>query len=143
MQRLATCVVAVLVSCGSAVAVAQKVTTAEELDKTMKRVGPAQQATNKAIQSMAYADARKNIATVKQALGDAENFWVVNKRDDAIKMSKEALARLTALETMLSAASPDQQAVMAAFKQAGGACGACHKQYRVQDENKEYHLKLP
>ena len=116
MQRFATCVVAVIVSLGAAVAVAQKATTAEELDKLMKQVGAAQGATGKAIQSAAYADAKKNVATVKQALMDAENFWVVNKKDDAVKMNKDALARLTAVEQALSAAAPDQQAVMASFK---------------------------
>lgn len=142
MQRFATCVVAVLVSLGAAVAVAQKATTAEELDKLMKQVGAAQGATGKAIQSAAYADAKKNVATVKQALMDAENFWVVNKKDDAVKMNKDALARLTAVEEALSAAAPDQQAVMASFKQVGATCGACHKQYRAQDENQQYILKL-
>jgi cytochrome c556 len=142
MQRFATCVVAVLVSLGAAVAVAQKATTAEELDKLMKQVGAAQGATGKAIQSAAYADAKKNVATVKQALMDAENFWVVNKKDDAVKMNKDALARLTAVEQALSAAAPDQQAVMASFKQVGATCASCHKQYRAQDENQQYILKL-
>ena len=142
MQRFATCVVAVLMSCGAAVAVAQKATTAEDLDKVMKQIGAAQGATGKAIQSMAYADAKKNVATVKQALMDAENFWVVNKKDDAVKMNKDAVAKVTAVETALAAAAPDQQAVMAAFKQVGATCGACHKAYRAQDENQQYILKL-
>ena len=73
---------------------------------------------------------------------DAENFWVVNKKDDAVKMNKDAIARVTAVEEALSASSPDQQAVMAAFKQVGATCGACHKQYRAQDENQQYILKL-
>jgi cytochrome c556 len=142
MQRFATCVVAVLVSCGAAVAVAQKATTAAELDAAMKRIGPAQGAIGKAIQSGAFADAKTNVATIKQALQDAENFWVVNKRDDAVKMSQDAIARVTAVETALSAAAPDPQAVLAALKQVGATCAACHKAYRVQDENKQYTLKL-
>jgi cytochrome c556 len=142
MQRFATCVVAVLVSCGAAVTVAQKATTAADLDATMKKIGPAQGAAGKAIQSGAFADAKTNVATVKQALMDAENFWVVNKKDDAVKMNKDALARVTAVEEALSGASPDQQAVMAAFKQVGATCGACHKAYRAQDENQQYILKL-
>ena len=142
MQRFATCVVAVLVSCGGAVAIAQKATTAMDLDAAMKRVGTAQQATAKAIKSGAFDDARKNAATVKQALVDAENFWVVTKKDDAVKMNQEAVAAVTALEKTLSGASPDQQAALGALKQAGATCGACHKQYRAQDENQQYILKL-
>jgi cytochrome c556 len=142
MQRLFTCVVAVCVSFGAAVAVAQKATTPEGLDAAMKRIGPAQGATGKAIQSGDFATAKKNVATVKQALMDAEEFWVVNKKDDAVKMNKDALARVTAVEQALDAASPDQQATLAAFKQVGATCGACHKAYRAQDENQQYILKL-
>jgi cytochrome c556 len=52
------------------------------------------------------------------------------------------VAKVTAVETALAAAAPDQQAVMAAFKQVGATCGACHKAYRAQDENQQYILKL-
>ncbi len=142
MQRLVTCVVAVFVSFGAAVAVAQKATTPEGLDAAMKRIGPAQGATGKAIQSGDFATAKKNVAIVKQALVDAEEFWVVNKKDDAVKMNKDAIARVTAVEQALAAASPDQQATLAAFKQVGATCGACHKAYRAQDENQQYILKL-
>ena len=31
---------------------------------------------------------------------DAENFWVMNKKDDAVKMSKEAIAQGQAFETI-------------------------------------------
>jgi cytochrome c556 len=72
---------------------------------------------------------------------DAENFWVMHKKDDAIAMSKDAVATVTALETALSATAPDTEGVMAAVKVAGGTCGACHKQYREQDANMQYQLK--
>ena len=72
---------------------------------------------------------------------DAENFWVTNKKDDAIALSKDAVAKITALEQAVSAAAPDQMAALAALKTAGGTCGACHKMYRVQDENMQYMLK--
>ena len=61
---------------------------------------------------------------------DAENFWVCNKKDDAIAFSKDSIAKVTALEQALSAPAPDQQAALAALKAAGGTCGACHKTYR-------------
>ena len=123
------------------VLVAQKVTSPAELDAAMKKIGPAQGATGKAIQSGDFATAKAQVAIVKQALTDAENFWVTNKKDDAIAMSKDALAKITALEQAVSAAAPDQMAALAALKTAGGTCGACHKTYRVQDENMQYILK--
>lgn len=137
MRRLVTFVVALMVAAGGVLG-AQKVTTVDELDRTMKRVGPAQQAAGKAIASMQYADARKQLDIVRQALMDAENFWVINKRDDAIKINKEVLANLVKLDQMLAGSAVDSQAALAALKGAG--CGACHKQYRVQ-EGENYMLR--
>jgi hypothetical protein len=141
MRRLLTYTTLVLVALASTVAVAQKVTNPEELDKTMKRIAPAQGATNKAIQSMAWADAKTQVAIVKQALMDSESFWTMNKKDDAVVMVKDSIAKVTAVEQALSAPTPDQQAVLGAFKQVGATCAACHKQYREQDENQQYKLK--
>jgi cytochrome c556 len=141
MRRILTIATAAMMAVAGTVLVAQKVTTPAELDAAMKKIAPAQGATGKAIQSGDFATAKAQVATVKQALTDAENFWVANKKDDAIAMSKDAIAKVTAVEQALSAATPDAQAVMAAFKAVGGTCGACHKTYRVQDENMQYILK--
>ena len=141
MRRMLITATAVLVALAGTVAMAQKVTNPMELDAAMKKIAPAMGAANKAIKSGDFAGAKTQIATVKQALADAENFWVMHKKDDAIAMSKDAVAKVTALETTLSAAAPDTEAVMAAVKVAGGTCGACHKQYREQDANMQYQLK--
>jgi cytochrome c556 len=131
----------VTLALASAVVAAQKVTTADELDKAMKRIAPAQAATGKAIQSMSWADAKAQVALVKQALVDTESFWAANKKDDAVTMLKDSLAKVTAVEQSLNAPTPDQETVLAAFKQVGATCAACHKQYREQDENQQYRLK--
>ena len=52
----------------------------------------------KAIQSMAWADAKAQIAIVKQSLADTESFWAANKKDDAVKMVKDSIAKVTAVE---------------------------------------------
>ena len=141
MRRILTIATAAMIAVAGTVLVAQKVTTPAELDAAMKKIGPAQGAAGKAIQSGNFATAKAQVAIVKQALTDAENFWVTNKKDDAIAMSKDAVAKITALEQAVSAAAPDQMAALAALKTAGGTCGACHKTYRVQDENMQYILK--
>jgi cytochrome c556 len=125
----------------SAVLAAQKVTNADELDKAMKRIAPAQGAAGKAIQSMSWTDAKAQVAIVKQSLVDTEGFWTANKTDDAVAMLKDSLAKVSAVEQALNAPTPDQQAVLAAFKQVGATCAACHKQYREQDANQQYRLK--
>jgi cytochrome c556 len=140
MRRLFTYTTLVFVGF-AAVATAQKVTTPEELDKAMKKIAPAQGATNKAIQSMSWADAKAQVAIVKQALMDTEGFWAANKKDDAVTMLKDSIAKVTAVEQALNVPMPDQQTVQAAFKQVGGTCAACHKAYREQDANQQYQLK--
>ena len=40
---------------------------------------------------------------------DAENFWVMHKKDDAIAFSKDAIAKVTAVEAAVSAPTPDQR----------------------------------
>ena len=105
------------------------------------QVAAANAGVGKGIKSEAYADAKTSAAELKAALTDAENLWVVAKKDDAVKMSKDAIAKVTALETILSAATVDQQAAFAAAKEVGGTCAACHKEYRVQNEDKTYAIK--
>jgi Cytochrome C' len=90
---------------------------------------------------MTWADAKAQVAIVKQTLVDSEGFWAANKKSDAVAMLKDSVARVTAVEEALNAPMPDQQAVLAAFKQVGATCTACHKQYREQDENQQYRLK--
>lgn len=132
MRRFATYVMAVTMLAGAVLSAQQKVTTPEELDKTMKAVGAAQGATGKAINSMAYADARKSIAEIKQHLTGAEAFWVAKKKDDAVKMNKDVIANLDKLDALLAAPTVDQQAALGALKGAG--CAGCHKTYRVGEQ---------
>ena len=140
MRRFLTYMIAVLIA-GSAVLASQKAQTAEDLDKAMKKIGPANGAMNKAIKSQAWADAKKQVAIIEEALEDAHNFWVVRKKDDAVKMSNDAIAKVKALESALERSSPDSAAVMAAAKEFAGSCLGCHKAYREQDANQQFVLK--
>ena len=140
MRRFTTYVIAVLIA-GSAALAAQKASTPEDLDKAMKKIGPANGAMNKAIKSMAWSDARKQAAIIEEALVDAHNFWVVKKKDDAVKMSSDAMAKVKALKGTLDAASPDSATVMAAAKEFASSCLGCHKVYREQDANQQFVLK--
>ena len=140
MRRFTTYVIAVLLT-ASAVFAAQKASTPEDLDKAMKRIQPANSALNKAIKSQSWADAKRQAAIVEEALVDAHNFWVVKKKDDAIKMSSDAQAKLKALKTTLDRPTPDSAAVMAAAKDFASSCLGCHKAYREQDANQQFVLK--
>jgi cytochrome c556 len=141
MRRFVGYAAAVSVALGGAVLVAQTtVTTAGELDTIMKKASAFRQV-DKAIQSNNAADAKKQLEIVENAVKDSQSFWVSHKKDDALKMNKESLEKIDELEKVLSADTLDVAAATAAFKAAGGACRACHQQYRIEDDKNEYHLK--
>ena len=141
-MRLKSYVAVLLVGGFASLLIAQeKVTTPEELDKTMKKVQPAMQAAQKAMKSEAYADVRAQLAIVKQAMTDSHEFWVIHKKDDAIKSNEETVVKLDAVDKLLSATPVDTSAVAAAMKEVGGACLTCHKVYRVRDAENNYILK--
>jgi hypothetical protein len=92
MRRILTIATAAMIAVAGTVLVAQKVTTPAELDAAMKKIGPAQGAAGKAIQSGSFADAKAQVAIVKATLMGAQNFWEINKKDDAIAFSKDSIA---------------------------------------------------
>jgi cytochrome c556 len=121
--------------------VAQQVQAPADLDATMKRVGPASQAVGKAVASMAYADARTQLATERQGMLEAEAFFKTRNSADGAKFAANVLAQIDALDTMLQAPAVDQMAAQAAAKQVQGACMQCHMQFRVRDEMMNWILK--
>jgi cytochrome c556 len=141
MRRFATFVVALAVSLSGVALMAQKAKTPDDLDKAMKRVSTAQTALNKAVQAKGFADARKQLKQVGDALEDAQNFWVINKKDDAIAFGKTAMAKVAALDKVLAAPAPDAAAVATASRELAASCGGCHRVYRVADENSNFILK--
>jgi len=123
------------------VVTAEKAKTPQDMDVAMKKVGKTQQDLNKAINAMAYADAKKQVDIMKTTLTDAENFWVVNKKTDAQQFSKDVIAKLDALDKALTEKTPDQAKATAAYKEATAACNSCHKVYRGVDANSQFIIK--
>jgi hypothetical protein len=118
----------------------QKISTPEELDKTMKRVGTAQQAMNKALKSGAFADVRTGLTEMRAALADSESFWTLHKKDDAIKAVKDTVSKLD-VAIKAAGGTPDAVALQTAVRDATMTCRNCHMVYRVQDAEKNYMLK--
>lgn len=135
MRRFTICMTAALVAFTGAIAIGQsKITTLEEHAKLMKSNAQANGALNKAVGSGSFADARTQVTTLRQNLMTLEAFWTEKKNPDAVKVVKEGLGRLDALDKMLAAPAPDQVAAQAAAKEFGGnTCGACHKMLREGD----------
>ena len=141
MRRIAMYVTACVVALAGTTMLAQRVTAPEQLDPTMKRVAAAFGGANKAIMSMAYADARTQLAAAKTAIVDAEALWVERKKDDAVGFSKSVQSGIDAVDKLLAAPTVDAMAVMGAMKQVQGACGSCHMAYRVRDEAMNWVIK--
>src|SRR5688572_10129810 len=72
----------------------------------MKQMGPALGTSIKAMLSMAYTEARAPLAGVRTGLTGAEAFFATRRNSaDAVKLAKEAQAKLDAFEQSLTAAA--------------------------------------
>jgi hypothetical protein len=142
MRKLLAWIPTLMVVLGVVVAAQAKLTTLEEYTMVMKANAQANGAMNKAIGSGAYADARMQVATLRQNFMALQGFWVDKKKDDAVAIVKDGLSRLDALDKTLGAATVDAMAAQAAAKEFGGnTCGACHKLYREGDAQSGFKFK--
>jgi cytochrome c556 len=142
-MRVRVYVSALVLAWSGAVIVAQtqKVTTPEQLDKVMKQVQQSNQGVGKMIASGAYADARKSLAAVKENVLLSQSFWIEHKKDDAVKMNKETIAKIEAVEKLIATDTVDVPAATTALKEMGASCRACHQQYRATDAENNFILK--
>ena len=112
-----------------------------DLDAAMKKVGPAAGGAGKAVASMAYADARTQLATAREGVAGAQTFFTSRNQMEGMKLAAEALAKIDALDKILAEPMPAQAAAHAAVKEMQGACGGCHTAFRVRDEMMNFVLK--
>lgn len=141
MWRSFMSAIVVVIASAGFVAFGQKLTTAEELDQAMKTIGASLRGVDKGISSAAYVDAKVQLALARQTLASTATFWRAKNKEDAVRMAREAIAKLDALDVVLSASVVDAAAATAAVKEANSACAACHSTYREGDPQTGYRLK--
>lgn len=142
MRRFVMCAVAAVVAWAGVSVMAQGKMSVEEYAKLMKSNAQANGALNKAVGSAAYADARAQVATIRQNFMTLQPFWAERKRAEAVTILKDGLSRLDALDKMLGGATVDQVAAQASAKEFGGmTCGACHKMFRDGDNQTGFKFK--
>jgi cytochrome c556 len=141
MRRIVTVAAAFVVALGVVAMAQTKITTIDEHVKLMKSNAQSVGAVNKAIAAMMYADARTQLATLRQNFVTLQGFWNERKRDDASKIVKDALTNIDALDKMLAAPTVDQAAAQAAVKTVQGSCGGCHKMYREGDAQSGFKFR--
>jgi cytochrome c556 len=116
--------------------------TSEHFVSAMKTAGQAFAAVNASLGRGEFEDSKAYLVISRDRLATTITFWRDRKKDDAIKMLREAVARMDDLDVALSADTIDPAAVAARVKQVGAACEACHAMYREQDPvTKAYKVK--
>ena len=134
------------VAAGGALAAAQEkpypIFTSEHFVSAMKTVGQAFAAVNASIGRNEFDDSKAYLVISRDRLATTITFWRDRKKDDAVKMLRDAVTKMDDLDVALSAEQIDPAAVAARVKQVGAACAACHAMYREQDPvTKAYRLK--
>ena len=127
---------------GLAAQAAYPIFTPDDFARTMKTVGQNFGAISPALATGDFESAKARAIRAREQLATTITFWRNSKRDDAVRTLRAATATLDELDTVLSKETVDKDAASALVKQASGACGACHAQYREQDPaTKAYRLK--
>lgn len=121
---------------------AQKVVGPEEFDRAMKTIGASIDAVDEAVASESYMAAKTPLALARQVLASTRPVWETGGEPDAVRMTREAVATLDALDKALSASTVDAAAVAAASQAVRRACDACHADYREGDAESGYRAKV-
>jgi hypothetical protein len=133
-SRALTAAAAVVVLVATAAAQTKyPIFTAANFVDTMKIVGVNFSAVNAAISSQDFATAKAQLIRSRERLALTITFWRDRKKDDAVKILRDALTSMDDLDTLLSATPVDAAAASVTAKQIGAKCQACHAVNREQD----------
>ena len=116
--------------------------TVDHFESAMKTVGQAYGAVNVSLSRKEIDDSKAYLVISRDRLATTITFWRDQKKDDAIKILRDTLARMDELDAALSAEKPDTEAAGGILKQIGTSCEACHRVYREQDPiTKAFRIK--
>lgn len=116
--------------------------TADHFVAAMKTIGQAFTAFNASLAANDVGESKAYLSITRDRLATTITFWRDRQKDDAVKMLRDVLKNLDAMDDTLSTDSVDRAAVAAIGKQVGAGCQACHQAYREQDPaTKAYRFK--
>lgn len=107
--------------------------TVEQLDATMRTVGPNVRGIGSAIAEQDLSTAKERAIRAREQLAPTVTFWRDRGRRDAIDWLRETLDQLDALDTALSREEVDLEQIAAIVREVGTGCRACHEVYRDED----------
>ena len=89
-----------------------------------------------------YDPAKAQLTRAREQLAITITFWRDKKKDDAVKLLRDALLRMDDLDAALSTETIQSSEINAASQRVGVACEACHALYRDQNPiTKSYRIK--
>jgi len=140
-------IVVALAVAGSAARAQEKkpypIFTLDHFVAAMKTVGQAFTAMNTSLAANDIDETKAYLAISRDRLATTITFWRDRQKDDALRMLRDTLSKMDALDETLSADTVDRAAAGAIAKQVSGGCQACHQAYREQDPStKAYRVKL-
>ena len=137
---------ALLVAAAAVAVIAQQrpypVYSEYHLDRTMKLVGRNFAGAREALAAGEFETAKALFTRTREQIAVSITYWRHNGRDDAIRMLRDVLDGLDALDTALSK-PPVDAAAAALANDTDAACQTCHAVYREQDpDTGEYMVTL-
>ena len=133
--------VLLFIAASAMLAAAQKVVGPDDFDRAMKTIGAAMDGTREAIGSESYIEAKTPLALARQTLASTRPVWETDEEPAAVRMTREAVDALDALDKALSPRTADPAAVTAALDDVTRSCDACHATYREGDEQTGYRIR--
>jgi hypothetical protein len=141
----ATSLLVVLAAAGSAVAQKNPYLnyTEAKFVQNMQTAGRNYAAVADMLAKKDYESAKPQLSRAREQLAITITFWRDRKKDDAVRLLRDALDRSDDLDAALSEETVNPSAIGAASQKLNAACEACHAVYRTQDPvTKGYRVKL-
>ncbi len=107
--------------------------TPENFVAAMQNVGANFPAVNASLADKNFAEAKAHLVRTRERLALTITFWRDRNKEDAIKILRESLAKMDALDGVLSKDPVDAPTANALAKEIGATCQSCHAVYRDQD----------
>jgi hypothetical protein len=113
--------------------------TAADLQDRMRRIGSAATSIQMLLDEKNLEDVAMKAQEIATLLGDVEEFWAQNKRQDAITWAQQA--RQAATQTAGTAAAGEMMKAQMAAGTLMKTCEACHDAYREMDGHGGFRVK--
>jgi cytochrome c556 len=116
--------------------------TEEKFIENMQTAGRNYAAVTDLLARSEYDPAKAQLTRAREQLAITITFWQDKKKDDAVKLLRDALLRMDDLDTALSTETIQSSEINAASQRVSVACEACHALYRDQNPTtKSYRIK--